>query len=250
MFVRNSPLLDVLHCDFLYRAPWHGPLLAHPRFKRKEKQPKQTEFPFGFYERSTPAEKVCTASLLVIRRCVKSPRRQQTRGFPIALRQISCSTFARSDPGRSLIISPFFRPTKLPAYPGSPTPGAPAWTSPPASAHTAGSTFLQLPSLKAEERYFSSFHSFGSSSLQLALLWFGKTINRHKSVEPLLDGNRAKRSNGRTSDFRFEICVSEWPLCIQPNLVFYVVIIVIMLKWPHSHRSTVRTFCWTAPSTD
>lgn len=93
--------------------------------------------------------------------CVKSPRRQQTRGFPISLRQISCPTFARSDPGRSLIISPFFRPTKLPAYPGSPTPGAPVWTSPPASAQTAGSTFLQLPSLKAEERDFSSFHSFG-----------------------------------------------------------------------------------------
>lgn len=87
--------------------------------------------------------------------CVKSPRRQRTRGFPISLRQISCPTFACSDPGRSLIISPFFRPTKLPAYPGSPTPGAPGWTSPPASAQTAGSTFIQLPSLKAEGRYFS-----------------------------------------------------------------------------------------------
>lgn len=89
---------------------------------------------------------------------------------------------------------------------------------------------IQLPSLKAEERYFSSFHSFGESSLQLLLLWFGKTINRHKSVEPLLDVNRAKRSNGRTSDFRFYISVSKWPLCIQPNLVFYVVIIIIMFK--------------------
>lgn len=51
------------------------------------------------------------------------------------------------------MISPFFRPTKLPAYPGSPTPmsasGAPVWTSPPASAQTAGSTLLRPPSLEA-----------------------------------------------------------------------------------------------------
>lgn len=127
MFIRNSPLLDVLHRDFLYRAPWHGPLLAHPRFKRKEQQPKQTEFPPGVLRAIKPGWEslhgVVTLSFAWLG-CVKSPRRQQTRGFPISLRQISCPIFARSDPGRSLIISPFFRPTKLPAYPGSPTPGA------------------------------------------------------------------------------------------------------------------------------
>lgn len=38
MFIRNSPLLDILHRDFLYRAPWHDILLLHPRLKRKNNQ--------------------------------------------------------------------------------------------------------------------------------------------------------------------------------------------------------------------
>lgn len=112
---------------------------------------------------------------------------------------------------------------------------------------------LHLKLKNATSHHFTASNSHRcNSSFTGGLLCFGNTINRHKSFGPLLDVNRAKRSNGRTSDFRFDISVSKWPLFIQPNLIFYVVIIVIMLKWPHIHRhgTTVNTFlsnsaiCW------
>lgn len=96
----------------------------------------------------------------------KSPFEGDKRDLlSISLRQISRRNIRPLGSRQELIISQPFRPTRLPAYPGSPTPtlasGAPGWTSPPASAQTADSTFTQLPSLPSKlEHYSSSSHRF------------------------------------------------------------------------------------------
>lgn len=152
MFVRNSPLLDILHRDFLYRAPWHDPLFVHPRFKRKISR--QTSLQ-GSTSDQTRLRKFARRRFFVIRLV-------QMRKISSKVTNAMFSNFAPADflsnirplgSRQELIISQLFRPTKLPAYPGSPTPmsasRAPGWTSPPASVRTAGSTFIQLLSLKA-----------------------------------------------------------------------------------------------------
>lgn len=119
MFIRNSPLLDILHCDFLYRAPWHDPLLLHPRFKRKITR---KNFLQGSTSDQTRLRKFARRRFFVIRLV-------QMRKIPSTVTR--SSDFAPADflsnirplgSRQELIVSQFFRPTKLPAYPGSPTP--------------------------------------------------------------------------------------------------------------------------------
>lgn len=104
MFIRNSPLLDILHRDFLYRAPWHDILLLHPRLKRKNNQTDRQNPLLASTSDQTGLRKFARRRFL----CHSSasdpenpPRRWQTRCSLISLRQISCPTFARSDLGRS-----------------------------------------------------------------------------------------------------------------------------------------------------
>lgn len=152
MFIRSSPLLDILHCDFLYRAPWHDPLRVHPGFKQKNIAEQQNSLQ-GFTSNQTRLRNFARRRFFVIRlvQMRKIPSEVTNAMFPDVAPADFLSSIRPLVSRQELIISQFFRPTKLPAYPGSPTPmsasGAPGRTSPPASAQTAGSASIPLPSL-------------------------------------------------------------------------------------------------------
>lgn len=128
MFVRISPLLDILHCYFLHGAPWHDLLFSTPPLERKKRNSR-----LGFYERSNPVEKVCTATLLCHPRrsdpqtseCNKCNFRKSVYvKFPVPHSPAQTPGVVNQSVFGFLVPSPvpLRVPTKLPAYPSSPTP--------------------------------------------------------------------------------------------------------------------------------
>lgn len=148
MFVRIPSLLDILHCYFLHGAPWHDVLFSTSPLKRNQSPL------LGFYERSNPVEKVYTTTLLCHpRRSVPWPLNATNAIFSV--NQSNFLTNIQPLWSQKLLVGRFFvsppscpvpltAPTKLPAYPSSPTPiwatgtlhYAP-WTNPPASEQAA-----------------------------------------------------------------------------------------------------------------
>ncbi len=147
MFVRISPLLDVLHCYFLHGAPWHDVLFLYASVREKNRNPCWVLRAFKPGWESLPP-----------RRLSCHPRRSNpwTAGHDkAAFRETVYVKFpaqhsAAEEPEVSHSVpSPgpvtLTAPTKLPAYPSSPTP---IWatgtvhyarrTNPPASQRTTG----------------------------------------------------------------------------------------------------------------
>lgn len=183
MFVRISPLLDILHCYFLHGAPWHGVLFFTPPLGRK------TELPVGFLRAIKPGWESLHGDASLSSAPLRSANLwMQQMLFSVKLSASNFLSNIQPLTGQKLAISRFFvflvpspapltDPTKLPAYPSSPTPiwatgtlhYAP-WTNPPASEQTTGRRItqprVQSTDLKLYERYCEYFVPHLSNSFK------------------------------------------------------------------------------------
>lgn len=135
MFVRISPLLDILHCHFLHGAPWHDPppLLYASVEKEKEKKRKERDSLLGFASDQTRLRKFARRFFCVIRAAwIRPPLYATTAVFVMLIyAKFPVAHPTAQTPGvnnRSVFRLlgprpvPLRAPTKLPAYPSSPTP--------------------------------------------------------------------------------------------------------------------------------